>query len=55
MDRHGLTDREWARLGPLDQRELLNAAQQGGPPQYQSMIKNYYVRIARMQAQGAER
>ena len=39
---------DWARLGPNQQRELMNAAQQSGPPGYQSMIKNYYVRIARL-------
>jgi hypothetical protein len=32
----------------------VNAAQQSGPPEYQSMIKNYYVRIARMQGRGGK-
>ena len=48
----GISASDWARLGPAQQRELMNAAQQSGPPGYQSMIKNYYVRIARMQAEG---
>jgi hypothetical protein len=48
----GISASDWARLGPNQQRELMNAAKQSGPPGYQSMIKNYYVRIARMQADG---
>jgi hypothetical protein len=44
----GISAGDWARLGPLTRRELLNAAQQSGPPAYREMIKNYYVRIARL-------
>ncbi len=52
----GVSSSDWAKLGPLQQRDLANAAQQSGPPGYQGMIKNYYVRLARMQAQaGASR
>ena len=31
-------------------QDLLNAAQQGGPPEYQEMIRHYFVRIAKLQA-----
>ena len=50
----GITPSDWAKLGPNQQQDLVNAAQQSGPPEYQSMIKNYYVRIARMQGRGAK-
>src|SRR4029079_8465691 len=43
----GISAGDWARLGPLQRQELLNAAQQSGPPAYREMIKNYYVKIAR--------
>ena len=43
---------DWARLGPLTRQELLNAAQQNGPPAYREMIKNYYVRIAKLDREG---
>lgn len=48
----GVSPSDWARLPPKMQQELLNASQQKGPPEYQDMIKNYYTRIARMQADG---
>lgn len=44
----GLSSGDWAKLPPQMQRDLLNAAQQSGPPAYREMIKNYYVRIARL-------
>jgi hypothetical protein len=44
----GISAGDWARLGPLTQQELLNAAQQNGPPAYREMIKNYYIRIAQL-------
>lgn len=50
----GIAPSDWAKLPPLMQKDLLNAAQQKGPPEYQQMIKNYYTQIARMQAQGGE-
>jgi len=34
------------------QEQLLHSAQQSGPPSYHEMIKNYYSRIARLQAEG---
>jgi hypothetical protein len=49
----GISASDWAKLAPLQQKELLDAAQQSGPPAYQAMIKNYYVRLAHMQAQGS--
>jgi hypothetical protein len=48
----GIPASDWAKLPPLMQQQLLNAAQQKGPPAYQEMIKNYYVRIAHLQAEG---
>ena len=50
----GISASDWARLGPLMQQDLLNAAQQTGPPAYREMIKNYYIRIARVQSEEAE-
>jgi hypothetical protein len=50
----GISASDWAKLGPLMQQDLLNAAQQTGPPAYREMIKNYYIRIAGMQSEGAE-
>jgi hypothetical protein len=46
----GISPSDWARLPPGLQEQLLNAAQQKGPPAYQEMIKSYYVRIAHLQA-----
>ncbi len=48
----GVSASDWVKLGPVMQQELLNAAQQNGPPAYQEMIKNYYVRIARINGEG---
>jgi hypothetical protein len=48
----GVSAGDWARLGPLQRQDLLNAAQQSGPPAYREMIKNYYVRIARFGRDG---
>jgi hypothetical protein len=47
----GISAADWARLPTLLRGELMNAAQQTGPPEYREMIKNYYVRIAREQAE----
>ena len=44
---NGISPREWAKLPPLVQHALLNAAQQSGPPAYREMIKEYFVKIAR--------
>jgi hypothetical protein len=48
----GISAADWARLPPLVRKELMNAAQQSGPPAYREMIKNYFVKIARQQALG---
>lgn len=47
----GLSPSDWAHLPALAQAQLLNAAQQGGAPGYQEMIKNYYSRIAKLQGE----
>jgi hypothetical protein len=47
----GLTPSEWARLPAKMQEELLHTAQQPMPPSYREQIKNYYSRIARLQAE----
>lgn len=49
----GINPSDWAKLAPLQQQELLNAAQQAGPPEYQAMIRNYYIRLARIQGKPA--
>jgi len=44
----GITPDQWAKLPPMARKDLLNAAQQSGPPAYRQMIKDYYVKVARM-------
>jgi DNA segregation ATPase FtsK/SpoIIIE-like protein len=48
----GITADQWATLPPLAKKDLMNAAQQNGPPSYRQMIKDYYVRIAKIQQTG---
>jgi hypothetical protein len=50
----GISASDWARLPPLAQQQLLNAAQQSGPPGYQQQIKNYFIKIAKFEAEGAD-
>ncbi|HWE94702.1 MAG TPA: DUF4175 family protein [Tepidisphaeraceae bacterium] len=50
----GISAADWAKLPPMMQKELMNAAQQSGPPSYKQMIKNYYIRVAHMQTQRPE-
>jgi hypothetical protein len=50
----GISASDWAKLPPLTQQQLLNAAQQSGPPGYQEAIKNYFVKIAKIQAEDAD-
>jgi hypothetical protein len=50
----GISASDWARLPPLAQQQLLNAAQQSGPPGYQQQIKNYFVKIAKFEAEGSD-
>lgn len=45
----GISADQWAKLPPLAKKDLLNAAQQSGPPSYRQMIKDYYSRVAQMQ------
>ena len=49
----GITADQWAKLPPLARKDLMNAAQQSGPPSYRQMIKDYYVRIAKMEQPSA--
>jgi hypothetical protein len=49
----GITADQWAKLPPLARKDLMNAAQQSGPPSYRQMIKDYYVRIAKLDQSGA--
>lgn len=46
----GISPADWALLPPKQQHNLLSAAQQNGPPAYRRMIKNYYARIAELEA-----
>lgn len=45
----GISADQWAKLPPLEKKDLLNAAQQSGPPAYRQMIKDYFLRVAKMQ------
>lgn len=45
----GISQDEWAKLPELTRKDLLNAAQQSGPPAYRQMIKDYYLRVSKMQ------
>jgi hypothetical protein len=49
----GVSPSDWARLPANTQQQLLNSAQQSGPPAYRDMIKNYYSRIAHLDDNGA--
>lgn len=44
----GITADQWAKLPDLAKKDLMNAAQQSGPPAYRQMIKDYYTRIAKL-------
>jgi hypothetical protein len=46
----GITADQWALLPPLARKDLMNAAQQSGPPTYRQMIKDYYVKVAKIQS-----
>ncbi len=48
----GISASDWVRLPPLVQQQLVSAAQQNGPPGYQERIKKYFVKIAKIQANG---
>jgi hypothetical protein len=49
----GVSSRDWAKLPPLMQQDLLNAAQQNSLPAYRESIKNYFEKIARLKDSGA--
>jgi hypothetical protein len=49
----GITADQWAKLPDLAKKDLMNAAQQSGPAAYRQMIKDYYVRVAKLQRSGA--
>jgi hypothetical protein len=49
----GITADQWAVLPPLQKKELMNAAQQSGPPGYRQMTKDYFAKIAKLSAQSA--
>lgn len=46
----GISAAEWENLGPLRQQRLINIARQKLPPGYRRLIRNYYLRIAHMDA-----
>ena len=46
----GISAAQWENLGPLRQQRLINIARQKLPPGYRRLIRNYYLRIARMGA-----
>jgi hypothetical protein len=48
----GVSSRDWAKLPPLMQQDLLNAAQQNSLPAYRESIKNYFEKIARLKEPG---
>ncbi len=45
----GITADQWAVLPPLVKKDLLNAAQQNGPPEYRQMMRDYFAKVATMQ------
>jgi hypothetical protein len=45
----GISADEWAVLPPLVKKDLLNAAQQSGPPEYRQMMREYFAKVAKMQ------
>ena len=48
----GITADQWAVLPPLVKKDLMNAAQQSGPPGYRQMMKDYFAKVAKMQTAG---
>ncbi len=47
VEEAGISPSEWAKLPPKVQDALIHANQQGVPPGYRDMVKNYYSRIAK--------
>ncbi len=44
----GVSPAEWRNLGPLRQKQLLDTARQNIPPGYRRMVRDYYLRLAKM-------
>ncbi|MGC8560179.1 MAG: DUF4175 family protein [Phycisphaerae bacterium] len=44
----GISPAQWVRLGALRQKQLLNTARQAIPPGYRQMVRDYYVKISRL-------
>lgn len=44
----GISPAQWVRLGALRQTQLLNTARQAIPPGYRRMVRDYYVKISRL-------
>ena len=47
----GILPAQWRNLGPLVQKQLLATARQEIPPGYRRMVRDYYLRIARLPSQ----
>ncbi len=47
----GILPAQWRNLGPLVQKQLLATARQEIPPGYRRMVRDYYLRIARLPPQ----
>jgi hypothetical protein len=45
----GISADQWAMLPPLVKKDLINAAQQSGPPAYRQMMREYFAKVAKMQ------
>ena len=45
----GISADQWAVLPPLVKKDLINAAQQSGPPAYRQMMREYFAKVAKMQ------
>lgn len=44
----GISPAQWVNLGPLEQKQLLSTARQSIPPGYRQLVRDYYVRISRL-------
>lgn len=47
----GISPAQWVKLGTLRQNQLLNSARQSIPPGYRQMVRDYYVKIARLDSE----
>lgn len=46
----GISPAQWVKLGALRQKQLLNSARQSIPPGYRQMVRDYYEKIANLNA-----